>query len=342
MLGPSEIAGLKVKYIFLDDASDPTTAIQNVKRLVSENNIDLLMGPSITPTSMAILDTLQDAKLPAIVYGSTSQITSPQEGKRKWVFKTVPNDDVFVAAIVGHMLKRGVKTISMLAVNDSYGESWINAVKKATEEKGIKMLGVERFERSDASTTPQALRLMKYHPDAVVIAAVGTSAVTPHLSLVERHYKGKIYQSGGAVNPDFLRVGGKALEGSYAAQSPVIVANQLPDGYPTKKEAVKWLTLYEKEYGAPAPYAAYPWDTIKILEAAVPVALKSARPGTVQFREALRTALENVQGIVGAAAVYSMSANDHVGINELGMCVLKVQNGTWALAQAADFKKMKK
>jgi len=342
MLGPSEIAGLKVKYVILDDASDPTTAIQNVKRLVSENNIDLLMGPSITPTSMAVLDTLQDAKLPAIVYGSTSQITSPQEGKRKWVFKTVPNDDVFVAAIVGHMLKRGVKTVSMIAVNDSYGESWIKAVKKATEEKGIKMVGIERFERSDASTTPQAMRLAREHPDAVVIAAVGTSAVTPHLSLVERHYKGRIYQSGGAVNPDFLRVGGKLLEGSYAAQSPVIVANQLPDGYPTKKEAVKWLTLYQKEYGSPAPYAAYPWDTIKILEAAVPVALKSAKPGTVQFREALRTALENVQGIVGAAAVYSMSANNHVGINELGMCVLKVQNGTWVLSQAADFKKIKK
>jgi branched-chain amino acid transport system substrate-binding protein len=342
MLAPSEIGGLKVKYIYLDDGSDPTTAVQNVKRLISENNIDILMGPSITPTSMAVLDTLQDAKLPAIVYGSTSQITSPQEGKRKWVFKTVPNDDVFVNALTTHMAKHGVKKLSMLAVNDSYGESWINAVKKAIGEKGITMLAIERFERSDTSTTPQALRLVKDNPDAILIAAVGTSAVTPHQSLVERHYKGKIYQSGGAVNPDFLRVGGKILEGSYAAQSPVIVANQLPNDYPTKKAAMEWLNLYTSKYGPPAPYAAYPWDTVKLLQAAVPVALKSAKPGTVQFREALRAALENVQGVVGAAAVYSMSPNDHVGINDLGMSVLKVQNGTWALEQVADYKKMMK
>ena len=340
LLGPKKIGGLKVKYVFLDDRSDPTTAVQNVKRLVMEDNIDLLIGTSITPTSMAILDELLEAKLPAIVFGSTSQITSPQEGKRKWVFKTVPNDDVFVTALVDHMISKGVKTLAMLAVNDSYGESWIKTAQRIATEKGIKFLGVERFERSDTSTTPQALRLVAEKPDAILIAAVGTSAVTPQQSLVERNYKGLIYQSGGAVNPDFLRVGGKMLNGSYAAQSPVIVADELPNGYPTKKAAMEWLHLYTAKYGPPAPYAAYPWDTIKILDVAVPAALKTgAKPGTVQFREALRTALEHVHGVVGAAAIYSMSPTDHVGINALGMSVLKIQDGKWKLEQTAPFKK---
>lgn len=341
LLGPATIAGLKVNYIYLDDASDPTLALQNVKRLISEDNIDVLLGPSITPTSLAIIDTVAGAKVPTICYGSTSQIILPAEGGRKWMFKMPPNDDVYVNALVRHMLSKGVKTLSIVAVNDSFGESWIKATTQIAGEHGIKILHVERFERGDASTTPQALRIVKDNPDAVLIAAVGTPAFTPHRSIVERNYKGLIYQSGANVNPDFLRGGGKIVEGSYTVQSPVVVAEQLPEGYPTKKAALEWLKLYEPKYGPPAPYAAYPWDAMKLLKVAVPVALKTAKPGTVEFREALRSALENVKGVVGAAAVYTMTPADHNGVDKIGMAALKIENGNWKLEQAADFRNPK-
>jgi branched-chain amino acid transport system substrate-binding protein len=296
------------------------------------------MGPSVTPTSLAVIDTVSENKVPTIALGSIRQITSPVDAKRRWVFKTIANDDIYVESMVNHMVKKGIKTIGMIAVNDSYGESWIEQTKRFTAERGIKILSIERFERADNSTVPQALRLVKSNPDAILIAAVGTPAVTPHHSLKERGYKGVIYQSGGAANPDFLRVGGKDVDGTYVVGSCFIVADQLPEGYPTKKAAAEFIKLYESKYGPRSNFAAYPWDGMKIVEAAIPAALKTgAKPGTVQFREALRTALENVKGVAGVGAVYNMSPTDHVGIDQRGVAVMRVENGTWKLEQAAAF-----
>jgi branched-chain amino acid transport system substrate-binding protein len=334
------IAGLKVNWVYLDDGSDPTLAVQNVKRMISENNVDVVLGPGGTPASLAVQEALMEAKTPDIAFGSVSTVVFPVEGKKRWIFKTVANDDVFVQAMVHHMLTvTHVHTLGIIAVNDSFGESWIKATQQVATAAGIKIVGIERYERNDNSTIPQALKIMRNNPDAVLIAANNTAAVTPHLSLIDRGYKGKIYQSGGSVNPEFLRLGGKAVEGSYNEQSPFVIADQLPDGYPIKKPALEFLRQYAAKYGPPASYSAYGGDAVKLLEAAIPVALKKGKPGTVQFREALRDALENSRNVVGLSAVFTMSPTDHTGINELGMCVMKVEHGQWKLEQIAAFKK---
>ena len=333
------IAGLKVKWVYLDDGSDPTVAVQNVKRMMSENNVDVVLGPTGTSTSLAVQEALMEGKVPDIAFGSVSTVVFPVDAKRRWVFKTVANDDVFVKAMVHHMITvTKVHTLGIIAVNDSFGESWISATQEVATAAGIKIVGVERYERSDNSTIPQALRIMKNNPDAVLIAANNTAAVTPHLSLIERKYKGKIYQSGGSVNPEFLRLGGKAVEGSFNEQSPFVIAEQLPDNYPIKKPATEFLKQYEAKYGSRASYAAYGGDAVRLLEVAIPVALKKGKPGTVQFREALRDALENSRNVIGLSAVFTMSPTNHTGINELGMCVMKVENGQWKLEQSAAFK----
>lgn len=335
---PKTIAGLKVKFIYLDDASDPTKAVQNVKRLISENNVDVIFGPSGTPTSLAIQETLAEAKVPAISYGSVSTVADQSDPKRRWVFKTVANDDVFVRAMVTHMLAHGVKSLGIVAMNDPFGESWIKATSEYATAKGIKITGVEHFERTDNNAVPQAMKLMKDKPDAILVASNNNAALTPHLSLIERGYKGKIYQAGGTVNPDFLRIGSKSVEGSFNEQSPFVIAEQLPDGYPIKAGAVKFLKEYEAKYNTRAAYVAYGGDSVRLIEAAIPAALKKGKPGTVQFRQALRDALENSKNVVGLSAVFTMSPTDHVGINELGMCVLRVENGQWKLEQVADYK----
>jgi branched-chain amino acid transport system substrate-binding protein len=285
---------------------------------------------------------LAEAQVPAISYGSVSTVADQSDPKRRWVFKTVANDDVFVRAMVTHMLAHGVKSLGIVAMNDPFGESWIKAATAYAGEKGIKITGVEHFERNDNNAIPQALRLMKDKPDAVLVASNNNAALTPHLSLIERGYKGKIYQAGGTVNPDFLRIGAKAVEGSFNEQSPFVIAEQLPDGYPIKAGAVKFLKEYEAKYNSRAAYVAYGGDSIRLVEAAIPAALKKGKPGTVQFRQALRDALENSKNVVGLSAVFTMSPTDHVGINELGMCVLKVENGQWKLEQIATFKPVKK
>jgi len=339
LLGPTVIAGRNIRYVFLDDGSDTTAAVTNVKRLISEEKIDLLLGPAGTPLSLAVIPIVAEAKVPMISLGSASMIVAPMDEKRRWVFKPFPNDDEMASALIAHMAKHGVKTLSVIAVVDAFGDSWVQAANKIAPAKGIKILDIERFERTDASTTAQSLRAMKGNPDAIMIAAVGTPAVTPHHNLVERGYKGKIYQSGGAVIPDFLRLGGKDVEGSYTVQTPFIIAEQLPEGYPTKKPGLEFLKLYEAKYGVRAAYAISPWDAMALLKVAIPVALKGgAQPGTLRFREALRAALENCKGVVGGLAVFNMSPTDHAGVNQLGVSVIRIENGNWKLEQAAPFK----
>jgi branched-chain amino acid transport system substrate-binding protein len=334
LLAPHVIGGQKIHYIFLDDASDPTTAVQNVKRLISQDNIDVLIGPSTTPATIGAIETIAEAKVPMITFGSATLLVYPMNAQKKWVFKTTPNENIQCTAIVNEMAMKGVKTLGVIAVNDPYGESWINIINKEAAAKGIKITSVEKFDRDDPSATAEALRAMSSHPDAILIAAVGTAADTPNKALYQLGYKGLVFHAGGMVNPDFLRVGGSAVEGIYSPTLPMLVSEQLPSGYRTKKAGVEFIKLYESKYGkgSISQYSGIGWDAVELLEVAIPIAIKEGQPGTVEFREALRDALENdIHNVVGVQAVYNMTPEDHTGIAQRDMVMIKVVNGAWKL-----------
>jgi branched-chain amino acid transport system substrate-binding protein len=334
---PKTMAGEKVKYVVYDDATDATNTVQSVKRLISEDKVDIIIGPSTTPTSLAVLDVASEAKTPMLSLGSASPIVTPAD-KRKWIFKPTANDDITARAMVAHMVKLGVKSVAVIAIDDPYGEANTKEYEKLAEKNGIKTLTVEKYKKSDTSVTAQVLKAIGGKPDAVYVVAVGTPAAMPHVALIDRGYKGKIYQSHGTANSDFLRVGGKALEGSFLPASAVLVAEQLPAGYPTKDEALKFAKAYEEKFGPRSTFAAHMWDSLKIIEAVMPKALKGGKPGTPEFRAALRDALEATKGLKGAYSVFNMSPTDHSGVDQTGIAMLKIENGKWKLEDYAKFK----
>jgi len=335
-LGPTTIAGQKVNYVVYDDASDTTNAVQNVKRLISEAKADVIIGPTTSPSTKAVTDTVAEAKIPMIAL-APGIAASYDDPKRRWIFNSPPADAVYADALLRHMLKKGVKTVSVIAVDDAYGENCTVAYRKLADQKGIKTLTVEKYKRADTSVTAQVLKAMQGNPDAVYIASSGTPGALPHVALIERGYKGKIYQSGGSANAEFLRVGGKALEGSFMLGSPLLAAEQFPENYPARKESLEFIKLYEAKHGARNFFASLSWNALKLVEAAVPKALKVAKPGTEQFRAALRDAIESTKGLRGAGTVFTMTKADHTGIDKLGMCVLRVENGKWKLEDHAEF-----
>lgn len=337
-LGPSVIAGQKVRYVVYDDATDTTKAVQNVKRLVMEEKADVLIGPTSSPTSMAVVEAVAESRTPMIQLSPGPSTIKAGDAKRRWIFNAPPSDDVYAAAMIAHMVRKGVKTVSVIAVDDAYGENCITAYRKFADPRGIKTLAIEKYKRSDTSATAQVLHAMQGHPDAIYIAAAGTPGALPHVALIERGYRGKIYQSGGSANTEFLRVGGKALEGSFILAPPVLVAEQFPNGYPGKKEALEFVKVYEAKFGPRSMFASLAWNALKIVETAIPKALKSAKPGTEKFRAALRDAIEQTRGLRTAGAVVSMSPTNHTGINQLGMCLIRVENGKWKLEAHADYK----
>jgi branched-chain amino acid transport system substrate-binding protein len=330
-LMPATIAGQKVNYIVLDDASDTTNAVVNARRFVSEHKVDVIIGSTTTPNSLAMIDVAAEAQTPMISIAASSRIVEPVDAKRRWVFKTPQNDIMMALAIVQHMVAAGVKTVGYVGFADAYGEGWYQEFSKIAAIKGLQVLGSERYNRSDTSVTAQVLKLTSAAPDAVLIGASGTPAVLPQRTLVERGYAGKIYQTHGVANADFLRVGGKDVEGTLLPAGPVLVAAQLPADHPVKKSALDYVNKYEAANGkgTVSTFGAHCWDIGLLLQAAVPVALKKAQPGTPEFRSALRDALEATREVAGAHGIFNMSPNDHLGLDQRARVMVKIENGSW-------------
>ncbi|MEM5327221.1 ABC transporter substrate-binding protein [Paraburkholderia sp. JHI2823] len=330
---PKEIAGKSVQYIVLDDASDTSKAVQNTHKLIDEDHVDAIIGSSVTPNSLAMLDVVMQGKTPMISLAASAAIVSPMDAKRQWAFKTPQNDSLMADALAGYMEKQGVKTVGFIGFTDAYGDSWYKEFGNAAAKHNLKIAASERYNRTDSSVTGQVLKLMSANPDAILIAGSGTPAALPATTLKERGYKGKIYQTHGVANNDFLRVCGKDCEGELLPAGPILVADQLPDSNPVKKSALAYKAAYEKAYGVGtvATFGGHAWDAAQLLQHAIPVALKAGQPGTEAFRVALRAALENSQDVAGAHGIFNMSATDHAGLDQRGRVIVEIVNNKWKL-----------
>lgn len=330
---PTEIAGQKIEYIVLDDASDPTNAVTGVKKLLSEHKVDALIGPTTTPAALAILDFVAESKTPLLTTVGSSAVVLPMDEKKKWVFKTTQNDDLIAEAVLAHMTAEGIKTIGFIGFNDPYGENWFKVFAPMAEKAGIRLVASERFNRTDQSVTGQVLKVMTAKPDAVFIAATGGPAVLPQAGLLDKGYKGKVYQTHGVATNDFIRLGGKAVEGTLMAGGPMLVAGDLAASNPIKAVALGYIKAYEGNHGvgSMSTFGANTYDAGLLLQKSIPEALKKARPGSPEFRQALRDALEQAREVVGAQGIFNMTPQNHNGMDQRARVMMTVKGGKWTL-----------
>jgi branched-chain amino acid transport system substrate-binding protein len=330
---PTEIAGHKVEYIVLDDATDATRAVADARKLIDESNVDAIIGSSTTPSSQAMIDVAAERKVPLISMAASESLIRPMDAQRAWVFKTPQNDSLMADAIATHMAKAGIKTAAFIGFNDSYGDGWLAQTQRALEANGVKLVDTERFARTDTSVTGQVLKIVSTHPDAVLIAGSGTPAALPQRALKERGYAGHIYQTHGVAVMDFIRVGGKDVEGTILPAGPVLVASQLPDSNPVKAVALDYIHKYEAAngVGSVATFGAHAYDAALLLEAAIPGALLQSQPGTAAFRAALRDGIEAEHGKVLTHGVADMSPTDHNGFDGRARVMVEIHDGGWKL-----------
>ncbi|MBO9514970.1 MAG: ABC transporter substrate-binding protein [Variovorax sp.] len=330
-LWPKSIAGENLKVVVLDDATDPTTGVKDAQRLVTEDKVDVIIGSAATPVAIPMADVAAES-------GTVQLAASPAAlppGKDKWTFRLPQSNDVMAYAVAQHMKGQKVKTIGFLGYTDAYGELWLKAMQAEAEKNGMKIVATERFGRADTSVTAQALKLTSANPDAILIVASGSGAGMPQKAIMERGYKGKVYQTHAAATQDLMRTAGKDADGTFVVSGPATVAEQLPDSHPSKKAAVAYVTQYEKTYGPNSrnQFAAHSADALTILEKAVPIAQKKAKPGTPEFRAALRDALETMGRTTIAHGVLEWTPQNHWGYtNETGV-MLKVVNGQFKVEQ---------
>jgi branched-chain amino acid transport system substrate-binding protein len=330
-LWPKTLGGEKLNVIILDDATDPTVGVKNARRFITEDHVDVILGSAATPIAVAMSDVAAEGQT---VQLALAPIDLP-EGKGGWSFRLPQSTDVMAIPIIDYWKKTGVKTFGFLGYADAYGESWLRSITAQAEKAGIKAVDVERFARPDTSVTGQALKLVSANPDAILIAASGSGAAMPHRGLVERGYaRSKIFQTHGAATMDLIRVGGKDVEGSFVSSGPALVAGLLPDSNPSKQLGLRYIAEYEKAYGKGTAnqFGAHSFDAYIVLSRVVPEALKKAKPGTKEFRLALKEALETTGRIPVSQGVLNYTPTDHFGFTPDTGVLLTIANGEWKLA----------
>ncbi len=329
---PTKAGDQAITYIDLDDTSDPTATVKALKKLISEDNVDAIIGPSGSPNAIGLIQFVAEAGVPLLAPVGTASVVLPMTDEKKWVFKTTQNDELIAKALFEHMAAKGVKTLALIGTADPYGENWAKVTQVLAAEHGIKIVASERFQRQDTSVTGQSLKVLASRPDAVLIAAPGGAAVMPQTKLYDQGYRGQVYQTHGAALQEFLKLGGKKVEGTILAASQMLVLDEIPDSNPSRKVASDYIAAYEKLNGSkPATFGANTYDAGLLLQAAIPTAAAKAAPGTPEFRKALRDALEQTSELAGTQGVYNMTPADHSGFDERGRELIQVKNGTWAL-----------
>ncbi len=331
---PASVAGQTVRYITLDDGSDPTATVTAFKKLITEEKVDAIIGPSGSPNAMGVIQFAAEARVPMLAPVGTAAVVLPMTEQKKWVFKTTQNDDLIAEALLDRMAKTGVKTAGFIGTADPYGDNWLKVFGEGAARRGITLVASERFQRQDTSLTAQGLKILSASPDAVLVAAPGSPSVLPQTTLYDQGYRGKVYQTHGAALPDFLKLGGKKVEGTILAASLMLVLDQVADAHPSKKIAGDYVAAYEALNGSkPATFGANVYDAGLLLERAIPVALKGGEPGSAAFRSALRDALEQVKELPATQGVYNLTPADHSGFDERGRELITVSGGKWTLVK---------
>jgi branched-chain amino acid transport system substrate-binding protein len=332
---PKEIAGQKITYFALDDESDPTKGAQNARKLIAEEKVDVLIGSSLTPVSLPLIDIAAEAKTPLMTLAAAAVLVAPMDDKRKWVFKVVPNDDIMANAILKYIAKSGVKTLGYIGVSDAYGEGYYKVLSEVAPKLGITLTGHEVYARSDASVTGQVLKVLATKPDAVFVASAGTPAVLPQKALRERGYKGPIFQTHGVATEEFIKLGGKDVDGAIFTGEAFTVVNDLPADSPFRKTTANFIDAYKAANNGTTPsiFGAHLYDSMTLVEHAIPAALKVAKPGTEEFRAALRNEIEKTRDLALNNGLSNMTPDNHNGYDERSAFVIEVKDGAFHLVK---------
>src|SRR6187455_176594 len=328
---PKEIGGVPIKVITLDDGGDPTAATTNARRFVTESKADIIMGSATTPPTIAVSNVANEAGIPH--FGLAPFPVSPE--RAKWSVVMPQPVPIMGKVLYQHMKAHNIKTVGYIGYSDSYGDLWFNDIKKQGEPMGLSIIAEERFARPDTSVAGQVLKLVAANPDAVLVGASGTAAALPQSALRERGYKGLIYQTHGAASMDFIRIAGPAAEGVIMASGPVMSPESQPDSALTKKPGLALNTAYEAKYGANSrsQFAGHSYDAFEVLKRVIPVALKTAKPGTPEFREAIRQALMSEKDIAASQGVYNFTEKDRYGLDDRSRIILTVKDGKYVPAK---------
>jgi branched-chain amino acid transport system substrate-binding protein len=328
-LMPTEMGGQKVTYLIRDDGGDANAAVTIARKMIADDHVDAFIGPASNGPLLSVMPIANEAHVPMIGMSPLSFDTR----KYSFTFDDAQPARLMVQGVVEHMKAHGAKSVAFIGYSDGWGDQVLDALKVNTEGTGIAIVDEERYARADTSVQPQVLKALSHKPDVMMLGGSATPGALPSLALAQRNYKGQVYNNHGVVSPDYIRVGGQAVEGVIAPTGPLVVYDQLTDDNPVKKSATDFMTAYIGKFGPQSrnAFAGYSYDAMLIIQSAVPAALKAGEPGTQAFRDALRDGMEKVTNLTGTHGVYNMTQDDHNGMDGRARVMVVVKDQSWKL-----------
>lgn len=319
------INGHPLELVIYDDEGDATKCNVAMKKLISQDKVPVVIGPSTSGTSLAIVSVANKARVPLISCAASKKIVMPVE-KRHWVFK-VPGSDIHVAQrIFAHMKSKGITKVGIMTGTTGFGASGREELLAWAPKFGISIVADERYGPKDTDLTAQLTKIRASSAQAVVNWSIGPTQV-----LAVKNWRAlgmdnlPLYQSHGFGSRKNIQLCGKDAEGVLCPLGRVNIGRLLPDGHVQKKVIMDYITCYEKKYHEPiSSFGGHASDALSIAVKA----LKAVGPDRAKIRDYI----ENLTGFVGQHGVFNFSPKDHNGLSKDDLEMVVVKNGDWAIA----------
>jgi branched-chain amino acid transport system substrate-binding protein len=317
------IDGHPLEAIIYDDEGDPTKAVLAANKLISKDNVLAVIGPSLTPTTLAIVPVLEQAKMPLISCAAGIKITDPV---KPWVFKTAQSDVLAVATIYKTLQQKQVKKVGILTVANAFGESGKEQLTAQAGQFGLEIVQAEAFDAKDTDMTAQLTKIRKAQPDAIVCWGTNPGPAVVAKNMQQLSLTIPLYQSHGVASPKFIELAGDAADGVKLPTGKILVAKLLPETDPLRPGLLKYIKDFEDHYKMPVSgFGGYAYDAMGMLAKAL--------KGTDGNREKVRDALEKTTGYLGVTGTFSFSPQDHNGLGADAFVMVVIEKGAWALLQ---------
>lgn len=314
-------SGRKIEYIVYDTEGNGTKAVQQFRRLVESDKVDVVFGPNTSAEALLIKPLASELQIPTMAFSGGEEVVVPVN---PWVFQAVPHNRIVVNHFYDYLRKLGHKKVGLLTATDAFGQGGLNTLKQLAPNYGITVVSTEEFGNKDTDMTPQILKIKSVNPDVMIVWGLN-----PGPSIIMRNAKAvnfdrPIFNSNGVASPQFIAQTGAAGEGSWVSSPRLLSPDTLQSNDPAKPLVKKLFTDYSAKYKKePAAFAAIPHDALLVLEAAM------TKVQGALTRKAIREALEGVSNVVGANGTYTFSAENHSGQDSKSqpMVMMKIVNG---------------
>ncbi len=315
------IDGHLLETVIYDTEADPTKGVMAVNKLINKDKVLAIIGPSTTPTTLAVINFVERARIPLISCAAGIQITQPV---KEWVFKTAQSDVLAVASLYSHLKAAGIQKIGILTVSNAFGESGKHQLEAQACNFGIEIAQAESFGAKDTDMTPQLTKIRKVSPQAVVCWGTNPGPAVVAKNVKQLKMKMPLFMSHGVASPKFIDLAGDAADGICLPSGKILVAGLLPADDLQKEVLIQYIDQFESQYGGKVSgFGGYAFDAVNILAEAL--------KGSGGNRALIRTAIEKIQNHIGVSGIFNFSAAEHNGLGPDAFVVVKIKNNTWEL-----------